>query len=299
MYICLNCYEVYDNHLKFDRTLEYNFCPKSCCDGDVIEIDELFIPVIIELNKKGYDTSSCCSGHTYDSYINSYIMFDEDVKLPSLPKGYMYDKDLYPHANWDMVDRNSMDCIRIVFDKKDKDSIELSKEIYENAINVLDWVKRLPDTDEDYCDDNSFCGYDGELGELDCSDKECEDCEYYLGDSEDDLEILVTGEFFKYYDGYGYPEFVKQVIHNLDDRDKYGLVGSITLVDAEPSKRVFIENGNDDMFIIRYFISEQDENGWKASYTLYKNIKCEDGSSHGEIIDEGFASARYDVGDGE
>jgi len=52
MYICLNCYEVYDNHLKFDRTLEYNFCPKSSCDGNIIEVDELFIPVIIELNKK-------------------------------------------------------------------------------------------------------------------------------------------------------------------------------------------------------------------------------------------------------
>jgi len=80
-----------------------------------------------------------------------------------------------------------MDCIRKVFDKKDKDNIELSKEIYENAINVLDWVKRLPDIN-DCCEDieneednNSFCRYDGELGELDCSDRECEDCEYYKG----------------------------------------------------------------------------------------------------------------------
>ena len=184
MYICLNCYEVYDNHLKFDRISEYNFCPKSSCDGNVIEVDELFIPVIIELNKKGYNTSSCCSAHTYNSYINSYIMFDEDVKLSSLPKGYKYDKDIYPHVNWDKVGRNGMDCIRKVFDKSNKDNIELSKEIYENAINVLDWVKGLHDMN-DYCadedSDDSFCGYDGELGELDCSDRECEDCEYYKG----------------------------------------------------------------------------------------------------------------------
>ena len=152
-------------------------------------------------------------------------------------------------------------------------------------------------------DDDSFCGYNGELGELDCSDRECDDCEYYKGDGEDndneedDFEILVTEEFFKYYDGYGYPEFVKQVIHNFDNRSEYGLTGEIKLIDAEPSKRVYIENENDDMFIIRYFISEQNEKWWKASYTLYKDIKCEDGSSHGEMIDEGFVGARYVVGD--
>jgi len=287
MYICLNCYEVYDNHLKFDRTSEYNFCPKSSCDGNVIEVDELFIPVIIELNKKGYNTSSCCSAHTYDSYINSYIMFDEDVKLSSLPKGYKYDKDLYPHADWSKVDRNGMDCIRIVFDKKNKNNIKLSKEIYENAINVLEWVKELPDM-------NGFCGYDGELGELDCSDRECDDCEYYKGDDyidkEDDFEILVTDEFFKHYNEYGYPKFVKQVIHNFDDRNNYGLIGEIKLIDAEISKRVYIENENGDGFIVRYNIINQDEEKWEASYTLYRD---------GNAIDEGFAGARYVVGDGE
>ena len=152
-------------------------------------------------------------------------------------------------------------------------------------------------------DEDSFCGYDGELGELDYSDKECDDCEYYKSDDfideEDDFEILVTGEFFKHYDGYGYPEFVGNVIHNFDDRDKYGLIGRIMLVDAEPSKRVYIKNENGDMFIVRYFISKQDEESWEASYTLYKDVKNKDGSSHGEMIDEGFAGAKYVVGDGE
>ena len=295
MYICLNCHEVYDNNLKFDHTSEYNFCPKSNCDGDLIEIDELFIPVIIELNKKGYITKSCCSSHTYKSYMNSYISFYEDIELPSLPKGYKYDKDMYPHDNWDKVGRNGMDCIRIVFDKGNKDNIELSREIYENAINVLDWVKGLPDINYYYADEDSeesFCGYDGKLGELDCSDRECEDCEYYKGDDyideEDDFEILVTGEFFKHYDEYGYPEFLGQVLHNFDDRDKYGLVGEIKLVDAEPSKRVYIENENGDGFIVRYNIIDQDEEKWEASYTLYRD---------GKAIDEGFAGAMYVVSD--
>ena len=152
-------------------------------------------------------------------------------------------------------------------------------------------------------DEDSFCGYDGELGELDCSNRECEDCEYYKGnnyiDEEDDFEILVTDEFFKHYDEYGYPEFVEQVLHNFVDRDKYGLTGEIMLIDAEPSKRVYIKNENGDEFTIRYFISEQDENVWKASYTLYMDVDNGDGTGHGEMIDEGFAGARYVVGDGE
>jgi len=157
-------------------------------------------------------------------------------------------------------------------------------------------------------DDDSFCGYDGELGELDCSDRECDDCEYYKGDDyideeddfeENDFEILSNDRFDEYYSYYGFPEFVGNVIHNFDDRSEYGLTGEIRLIDAEISKRVFFENENGDMFVIRYFISEQNEKWWKASYTLYKDVKNKDGSSHGEMIDEGFAGSRYVMGDRE
>jgi len=148
-------------------------------------------------------------------------------------------------------------------------------------------------------DDDSFCGYDGELGELDCSDRECEDCEYYKGDDyideKEDFEIVSNDIFDKYYSYYGYPEFVGNVIHNFFNRDIYGLIGNIMLVDAEPSKKIYIKNGNGDEFVIRYNISVQDENGWKAGYTLYKDVDNGDGTGHGEMIDEGFAGARYVV----
>jgi len=129
MYLCLKCYQVYGDNIKFDKKLDWNFCPKSNCNGNTIEIDELFIPIIIELNKKGYKTTYSCSGHIYDSHINSYIGFEGDIKLNSLPNGYVYDKI-------------GISCIRKVFDSK-KDMIELSKDIYQNAINVLEWVDGL------------------------------------------------------------------------------------------------------------------------------------------------------------
>ena len=118
--------------------------------------------------------------------------------------------------------------------------------------------------------------------------------EYYIG-----FNIVTTNDFDEEYNYYGYPEFIGQVLHSFDDRDKYGLIGEIRLIDAEISKRVFIENHNGDMFIARYFISEQNEKWWKASYTLYMDVDNGDGTGHGEMIDEGFAGSRYIVSDGE
>jgi hypothetical protein len=88
--ICNKCYEIYNNP-KFAQ------CPKATCAGEVIHIDELMIPSIIALNKKGYPTSTCCSSHefgvthTIDMYGATYtwINFKPNVlTLPSIPDGF-------------------------------------------------------------------------------------------------------------------------------------------------------------------------------------------------------------------
>ena len=43
------------------------------------------------LNQKGYIAENCSSGHVYESCLNSYIKFYDEVELPSLPRGYKYD----------------------------------------------------------------------------------------------------------------------------------------------------------------------------------------------------------------
>ena len=161
--------------------------------------------------------------------------------------------------------------------------------VYEGILDM--WFDGWRDEDNSNEDkEDYFCLYDGDISELYCSDKECENCAWFgcVGNSFTIVDCL-NG----YYGYYGYPEFVNKVIYNFIDRDKYGLTGEIKLIGAEPSKRVFFENENGDEFTVRYFISEQDEIGWKASYTLYKDVRNEDGSGHGEEIDEGFAGSRY------
>lgn len=135
MLLCLKCNKVYNQ-----KTIKNNQCKLKECNGKVVEIDELFISVIAELNRKGYSTLFCCSGHLGESNSNSYIFFEDYIKLSSLPQGYLYDQDMYPTVDWSKWQVKN--TIRKVFD--DKKSInDLSRDIFENALSVLKWAEGL------------------------------------------------------------------------------------------------------------------------------------------------------------
>lgn len=137
MLMCLDCFKVYNQ-----KTIKNNICKQKDCHGDIVEIDELFVPIVVELNKKGYITKYCCGGHYTAKYPNSYIYFEDNVKLPNLPEGYKYDEDLYPNVDWDKINITQRTTIRILFNK-DKEFGELSRDIFNNAIQVLGWVEDL------------------------------------------------------------------------------------------------------------------------------------------------------------
>ena len=54
VYMNLKNFELYKN--LYDTRIK----------GPVVEIDEMIAPAISELNKKGFTTHSCCSGHIAD-----------------------------------------------------------------------------------------------------------------------------------------------------------------------------------------------------------------------------------------
>ena len=80
------------NKVDYDKYVEY------CNSEHLIECDELMIPIIMKLNKKGYVTKYCCSGHISPVCCGSnnvglandscYIVFDETVELDSIPEGF-------------------------------------------------------------------------------------------------------------------------------------------------------------------------------------------------------------------
>jgi len=106
------------------------------------------------------------------------------------------------------------------------------------------------------------------------------------------IEIIATEEFKENYEGYGYEEFTRKALNKCCNKKELGLVGKITLIDAEPSKRIFFTNEEGTEFTIRYFINDEIDRTWKASYTLYKQIPDEDGS-HGEEISCGNTIIHY------
>jgi len=135
MLLCLNCFKIYNQ-----KTIKNDMCKVKECYGDVVEVDELFVPVIAELNRKGYITRYCCSSHYTKDSIQSYIMFEDFIELPSLPKGYNYD------VGW--TERNGNAHIEKYLDKN-KSFNELSKDIFNNAVSVLEWAEGLDENKND------------------------------------------------------------------------------------------------------------------------------------------------------
>lgn len=138
-YVCMDCYEVYDMELKY--------CPKATCGGtEVVEIDDLMMPIIIELNQKGYCTDYCCSGHSYN-YSAPYVAFNrlieeifEDGEFEALCENLP--------APWHLEVNESDNrfrkfCLRR--DIKDETLVEKYENIIMANLALLKFVEDLPD----------------------------------------------------------------------------------------------------------------------------------------------------------
>lgn len=140
MLLCLECFKVYNQ-----KTIKNNMCKVKDCYGDVVEIDELFVPVIAELNRKGYKTKYCCSGHCVgNGSWQSYIYFEDYTILPSLPEEYQHEQDIYTHINFEEGRVLIQRCFN-----QDMDLKELSNHIFSNAITILEWAEGLPDLNKE------------------------------------------------------------------------------------------------------------------------------------------------------
>ena len=136
-YVCLNCWEVYWS--------EQHHCPKrSCGDSPVVEIDELMFPIIQMLNKKGYWTKNCCSGHTYDECCNPYIQFDEFLREEILEDSGVREifKDLPSGWELEIDDERWAFCLRNHIEKKDV--VSMYEDIVNANLALLKYVEKLP-----------------------------------------------------------------------------------------------------------------------------------------------------------
>ena len=81
-YICPSCFRELDDC----RCASYSYF--------LVQIDKLIVPFIRVLNKKGYTTTACCSGHIEEDHCCSiYVAFKDEHDFGSnLPDGAVYSK---------------------------------------------------------------------------------------------------------------------------------------------------------------------------------------------------------------
>jgi hypothetical protein len=109
-----------------------DLCPKANCIGRVVEIDDMILPVIIELNRKGWRTRYCCSGHTEDCS-STYITF-EDRYPGSMPEGFLAEHD---------------ERMTIRHEYYTRDRIEKGLQILNVNRKLLEWASKLPEVKSD------------------------------------------------------------------------------------------------------------------------------------------------------
>ena len=120
-YICSKCFKIYKEGANKE-------CGVGGCRGEIVQIDELLLPTIKVLNKKGYKTESCCSGHFDNLDDRCYIKFADEININNLTiEGY---------------EVGSNNVIEKWFYYEDKESINIYL-IY-NAIFLLKWAIDLP-----------------------------------------------------------------------------------------------------------------------------------------------------------
>lgn len=136
MLICNKCFKIYNKD-----TAKYSSCE---CTGRIVEIDDNIVQAIILLNKAGYITEYCCSGHYYNKYPDPYIKFKyndiEQVNLykkvfADIPSPWYFDqaaKDRfrYPYNNDEFAKKQI--CLRCNIDNWDNmDNLSRNNKIKE------------------------------------------------------------------------------------------------------------------------------------------------------------------------
>ena len=174
--LCLDCYKTYDQdyykEIKKDKIKKYKRIKcinKKCNKNNFIEIDELMIPTIIELNKKGYKTEFCCSGHINPKsyYIEMpYLLFNSEINnIPNLPINWLdFSLDYKPiHIKIDesilssyeisyteekrkVKPKNKNKFIECIFISITfKNIFNAQKFLFDQLNNLLEWAINLPE----------------------------------------------------------------------------------------------------------------------------------------------------------
>jgi len=141
------CNNVFGNE---SLSVHYNYCPLRGCSGELIELDENLYEAFVLLNKKGYVTGFCCSAHSFSSNPRSYILIIGEHSFPSLPEGFKCKRSfIEEHPKYG--DTHSTTLSKEF--SRSLSNLELQKQIWKTALDVLEWVESLELSQVDICNE--------------------------------------------------------------------------------------------------------------------------------------------------
>ena len=138
-YLCLNCGEIYTSKHLPNNSNDLR-CPKASCRNELVEIDELMLPIVKKLMDLGYHTRYCCSGHCFESIICSYLIVNSDDLIP-VPNAFCH----FP-PTWEIkFFESDYAFYPKVLDFDDNTNlIKKQKQIFKIISDLMDWVETLP-----------------------------------------------------------------------------------------------------------------------------------------------------------
>lgn len=138
-YLCLSCGEVFNSkYFSPQSPNDFYRCPKASCFGRIVQIDELMLPIIKKLIDLGYQTNYCCSGHSYENFIGSYISFTNDNNIENLLTNFPLTWKIEPfNGGFAIYPKNQSY-------QNEQDMISKQKQIFSLLSELMDWVEKLP-----------------------------------------------------------------------------------------------------------------------------------------------------------
>ncbi len=144
-------------------------------DDDFFEIDDYIAKPVQTLNRKGYTTRFCCSGHPFETVNEIILLSPEDEDPDSMP-GIVQSK-LLPDGTVSLTVRQALDCeayisfepsiclpesapegwrrfgdnIRCFWPYSD-DPLTCMLSVYEAMRKLTEWADSLPDMKEKNCE---------------------------------------------------------------------------------------------------------------------------------------------------
>ncbi len=138
-----------------EKTFEIYHNDLGAVPDGYVEIDELIAPTVQVLNRKGYITKYCCSGHPFEKWveskglsngtrpIRSYICFENGITLPRLPHGFSVSEVLERRFNTTVIEKTYFP------DDDGKDHFyNIARQILVAMTDLYKWALDLPNYED-------------------------------------------------------------------------------------------------------------------------------------------------------